>query len=256
MKKIFFIDTDVSLTRLYATLLNIDGIRTVAINSGLEAIRRLSVEKPDLVVLDLYMPDVDGVEVFRFIRGEESLKELPVIIFSQGDIKSLIEKANSLEAQNILVKGQCKPKELVDEIKAVLAGQAEFEEEQQEGSALDTATTHLAEIDPDELPQFMELLRNDPRSEARRVCLIHINKIMHDVFQCALTADETLPHGKLGRALKTLLNDLYTHPDHASESTIQTLIQGRNKLNMLCEKIQNKLNSETVLEELLDTLDD
>lgn len=254
MRKVFFIDDDVFVTRLYGNLLNTEGIQVEGINTGAEAIRRLPDESPDLVILDLHMPGVNGVDVLQFIRETESLKNLPVIVFSNGYVKELIEEVGSLGVKNIFAKLQCKPKQLVAEIKKALA---ELEPtEKGEVSALDAATTHLAEVSRAELPRFIELLRSDPRPSARRISLVHIHKIMKETFECALAEDETVPRGKLGRLLKTLLNDLYNHPDHVSESAMQTLTQGLNKLTKLCEEAKGKLNSETALKNMLDEFKD
>ena len=60
--------------------------------SGLEAIERLSLSHFDLVVLDLNMPDIGGVEVVEFIRGQDSLRGLPILIVTtRGDEASRIE---------------------------------------------------------------------------------------------------------------------------------------------------------------------
>lgn len=65
-------------------------------SSGLEAIERLSLERFDLVVLDLNMPDIGGIEVIEFIRGQDSLRALPIIIVTtRGDDAS---RTRSLEA--------------------------------------------------------------------------------------------------------------------------------------------------------------
>lgn len=57
--------------------------------SGLEAIERITLGRVDLVVLDLNMPDVHGLEVLRFIRAHESLRDVPVIVLTtRSDDKS------------------------------------------------------------------------------------------------------------------------------------------------------------------------
>ncbi len=252
MKKVFFVDDDLFITRLYDNLLKAEGIETFSINSGAEAIHRLPVENPDLMVLDLHMPDITGVDVLRFIRGNERLKNLPVIVFSNGYVKELIDEVGMLGAQKVFTKLQCKPRKLVEEIKEVLAKSAEAGGV----SDLDIATSHLAEVSKEKLPGFIKLLSSDPRSKARRVCLVHINKIMHETFQFALSADEKLPRGKLGRGLKALLNDLYNHPDHVSDSTTQTLTQSLKKLIALCASAKGKLKSETALKDMLDEFKD
>ena len=54
--------------------------------SGLEAIEQLSLRRFDLVVLDLNMPDIGGVEVVEFIRGQDRLRDLPIVIVTtRGD---------------------------------------------------------------------------------------------------------------------------------------------------------------------------
>jgi two-component system chemotaxis response regulator CheY len=65
-------------------------------SSGLEAIERLSLKRFDLVVLDLNMPDIGGIEVVEFVRGQDTLRDLPIIIVTtRGDDAS---RARSLEA--------------------------------------------------------------------------------------------------------------------------------------------------------------
>lgn len=55
-------------------------------SSGLEAIEKLSMHRFDLVVLDLNMPDIGGLEVVEFVRGQDKLRELPIIIVTtRGD---------------------------------------------------------------------------------------------------------------------------------------------------------------------------
>lgn len=55
-------------------------------SSGLEAIEKLSMQRFDLVVLDLNMPDIGGLEVVEFVRGQDKLRELPIIIVTtRGD---------------------------------------------------------------------------------------------------------------------------------------------------------------------------
>jgi two-component system, chemotaxis family, chemotaxis protein CheY len=65
-------------------------------SSGLEAIERLSLKRFDLVVLDLNMPDIGGIEVIEFVRGQDALRHLPIIIVTtRGDDAS---RSKSMEA--------------------------------------------------------------------------------------------------------------------------------------------------------------
>jgi two-component system chemotaxis response regulator CheY len=65
-------------------------------SSGLEAIEKLSLQRFDLLVLDLNMPDIGGIEVVDFVRGQDTLRELPIIVVTtRGDEAS---RAKALEA--------------------------------------------------------------------------------------------------------------------------------------------------------------
>ncbi len=65
-------------------------------SSGLEAIERLSLKSFDLMVLDLNMPDIGGIEVLEFVRGQDKLRSIPIIVVTtRGDEAS---RARSLEA--------------------------------------------------------------------------------------------------------------------------------------------------------------
>jgi two-component system, chemotaxis family, chemotaxis protein CheY len=65
-------------------------------SSGLEAIERLSLKPFDLVVLDLNMPDIGGLEVLEFVRGQDKLRQLPIIVVTtRGDDSS---RARALQA--------------------------------------------------------------------------------------------------------------------------------------------------------------
>lgn len=71
---------------IVASLTSLSGLTFEQAVSGLEAIERLTLAPVDLVMLDLNMPDVHGLEVLRFIRGQRSLRDLPVIVLTtRGD---------------------------------------------------------------------------------------------------------------------------------------------------------------------------
>ena len=87
--------------------------------SGLEAIEQLSLRRFDLVVLDLNMPDIGGIEVVEFIRGQDRLKSLPIIIVTtRGDDVSR-ERALSAGASLFMVK-PFDPEVILREVQALL----------------------------------------------------------------------------------------------------------------------------------------
>jgi two-component system chemotaxis response regulator CheY len=93
-------------------------------SSGLEAIERLSLRSFDLVVLDLNMPDIGGVEVVEFVRGQDKLRTLPIVIVTtRGDEESRA-KALLAGATRYLTK-PFSPDVILGEVEAILGGPPE-----------------------------------------------------------------------------------------------------------------------------------
>jgi two-component system, chemotaxis family, chemotaxis protein CheY len=91
--------------------------------SGLEAIEQLSLKHFDLVVLDLNMPDIGGIEVTQFVRSQEGSKALPIVIVTtRGDETS---RARALEAgASRYMTKPFTPDEILDEVRSLLPSNA------------------------------------------------------------------------------------------------------------------------------------
>ena len=92
-------------------------------SSGLEAIEQLSLKPFDVVVLDLNMPDIGGIEVLEFVRTQDKLRALPIIILTtRGDDNSRAA-ALSAGASRYLTK-PFTPEVILGEVEALLEGRA------------------------------------------------------------------------------------------------------------------------------------
>lgn len=89
--------------------------------SGLEAIERLSLKRFDLMVLDLNMPDIGGIEVVEFVRGQDTLRSLPIVIVTTRGDDASRERALSAGADRFLTK-PFTPAALLDEVRPLLPG--------------------------------------------------------------------------------------------------------------------------------------
>ena len=88
--------------------------------TGLEAIERLALASFDMMVLDLNMPDVGGVEVVEFVRSQDRLRELPILIVTtRGDDDSRAQVLGA-GASSFLAKPFA-PAEILDEVRRLLA---------------------------------------------------------------------------------------------------------------------------------------
>jgi CheY-like chemotaxis protein/MinD-like ATPase involved in chromosome partitioning or flagellar assembly len=119
-EKILIVDDDMETLRLVGLMLQRQGYQIVAASNGTQALGLTRNEKPDLIVLDVMMPDMDGYEVTRQLRQDKETLDIPIILFTA---KSQVDdKVTGYEvgADDYLTK-PVHPAELVAHIKALLA---------------------------------------------------------------------------------------------------------------------------------------
>jgi len=122
MKTILIVDDDAVVLAVYQKRLEREGFRVEVARDGLAAMKMLSELKPDLVVLDLMMPKINGVDVLKFIRADARLKTTPVIIFSNAYVSELAQQAMAAGADKGLLKASCTPALLLQCARDLLAG--------------------------------------------------------------------------------------------------------------------------------------
>jgi two-component system chemotaxis response regulator CheY len=112
-------DSKVMRDMIVACLRAVPETRFAHASSGLEAIERLSLSAFDLMVLDLNMPDIGGIEVLEFVRGQDTLRALPVLIVTtRGDDQSR-ERVLEAGATSFLAK-PFTPEAIIAEVRAIL----------------------------------------------------------------------------------------------------------------------------------------
>lgn len=108
MKSILHIEDESSFRENMAFLLNEEGFKTISVDSGEKAINVLEKTKPDLVLCDVKMPGMSGVELFKYLRGcldHSFYASIPFIFLSGIDDSSEMAKTIQLEADDYLIKG-------------------------------------------------------------------------------------------------------------------------------------------------------
>jgi DNA-binding response OmpR family regulator len=120
MKRLLLVDDDALVTRTYRDRLSAHGFQVNTASSAAIAFSILRSAKPDLVVLDLMMPEVCGVEVLKFIRSEERLAQTPVVVLADDCRNDLGRHAARLGIEKAFLKAQCSPSVLMAAIDEVL----------------------------------------------------------------------------------------------------------------------------------------
>ncbi|GAI44906.1 unnamed protein product [marine sediment metagenome] len=120
MKKILIIEDDKFLRELIAQKLIKEDFEVSEAVDGEEGIKKIKEEKPDLILLDLILPGIDGFEVLARMKKESTLASIPVIILSNLGQKDDVEKGLKMGAVDYLIKAHFTPGEIIDKIKAAL----------------------------------------------------------------------------------------------------------------------------------------
>lgn len=122
-EKILIVDDDLDTLRLVGLLLQRKGYQILAANHGSQAIEKAMAEQPDLLLLDVMMPDMDGFEVVRRLRSDPATANIPIIMFTAKT--QVDDKVTGFEAgaDDYLTK-PTHPAELIARVKAILARSA------------------------------------------------------------------------------------------------------------------------------------
>jgi len=120
MKKILVIEDDKFLRELIVQKLIKEGYETSEAVDGEEGIKKVKEEKPDLVLLDLILPGIDGFEVLSKKREDSILAQIPVIVLSNLGQKEDVERGLKLGAIDYLIKAHFTPGEIIEKVKNAL----------------------------------------------------------------------------------------------------------------------------------------
>ncbi len=117
---IFIVEDDKFLRELLVRKLKLQGFKTTAAIEGGEALKKIKEELPQLILLDLVLPGIDGFEVLKQLKQEPQTAKIPVIILSNLGQKEEVERGLRLGANDYLIKAHFTPDEVIRKINEVL----------------------------------------------------------------------------------------------------------------------------------------
>ena len=119
MKSILLVEDDSFLIDIYTTKLKEAGFEVSVAEDGEEALKKIQEKKPDLLLLDIVLPRIDGWEILEKIE-DQNLKGFKIVILSNLSQKDDIERGMRLGVDKYLVKSHLTPSEVVEEIETTL----------------------------------------------------------------------------------------------------------------------------------------
>lgn len=120
LKKILIIEDDKFLRTLASGKLKREGFEVFEAVDGKEGMNSAKTNTPDLILLDIILPEIDGFEILRRLKTDEKLREIPVILLSNLGQESDIRRGLSLGAEDYIVKAHHTLDEIIARIKKVL----------------------------------------------------------------------------------------------------------------------------------------
>jgi len=118
--KIFLIEDDSFLLSMYATKFEIENFKVIMAEDGDKGVRLAAKEMPDIILLDILLPKMDGFEVLGEIKANPKIAKIPVILLTNLSQKDEIDKGLKMGAVDYLIKAHFMPSEVVDKIKKLL----------------------------------------------------------------------------------------------------------------------------------------
>ena len=118
-KKIFIIEDDIFLSDIIARKLAVEGWELSHSLEGERAIQEAEEKQPDVIILDLVLPGLDGFDILKKLKENQRTKNIPVIVLSNLNKKEDIAKAMKLAASSFLVKADVSLDDIVSEMKKV-----------------------------------------------------------------------------------------------------------------------------------------
>lgn len=119
-KKILIIEDDKFLRELIDRKLEREGYETSEAVDGEEGFKKIKTETPDLVLLDLILPGIDGFEVLSKMKDDVAVSQIPVIILSNLGQKEDVDRGLKLGAIDYLIKAHFTPGEIIEKVRSAL----------------------------------------------------------------------------------------------------------------------------------------
>ena len=120
--KVLIIEDDQRINKVYMAKLSVEGITVMTALDGEEGLRKIYSEKPDLILLDLMLPQKSGFEILKEIKQDPKVKDIPVLILSNLAQEKEVEKGLELGAEDYLVKTDYSIQQVMEKIKKALKG--------------------------------------------------------------------------------------------------------------------------------------
>ena len=122
MAKILIIEDDTLLSRMYQIVFTSSNYEVEVAVNGEEGLAKARAVKPTLILLDIMMPKLNGLEVLKLLKSDPDTKAIPVVVLTNLAGSNDVQAALELGAVRYIVKSESKPKQVDEIVQGILAG--------------------------------------------------------------------------------------------------------------------------------------
>lgn len=119
---VLLVEDDVFLSGIYQKKFEMEGFKVSTADNGEAGLQAAKKKKPDIILLDVLLPKLDGFAVLEKLKKDPEVKGIPVILLTNLGQKDDVEKGLEQGAADYLIKAHFKPSEVVDKINKILKG--------------------------------------------------------------------------------------------------------------------------------------
>ena len=232
MKRILIVEDDRFIADVYQAKLHAEGFLVDVASNGRSGLKQFDLNQPDLVLVDLMLPEINGVDVIRSMHARAGNRELPIIVFSNAYLGGMVKQAWEAGASQVLTKANCKPGQVLQAVKDALhvssspppAGTA-IDRPNESGTAFIQESSGLFFRN---FPQMLVTLRQPmsvlAKSSQDASALQALCRTVHSIAANACLAGID-PLAQMATALESLLKLLWEQPERVTPSTVRSVGQ-------------------------------
>jgi DNA-binding response OmpR family regulator len=250
-KKILLIEDDQLVANIYRNKFCCDNFDVEVAHDGAAGFDAITTFKPNVVILDLMLPTITGLDLLKKIRAHEDLKQLPVIVFSNTYLSNMVQEAWKAGATKCLSKASCTPKQVIDVVRSLVGSSdvtpapahavpaaAPLVDSEADAAFQDDLRRSFLEALPACIAACRAHLQSAIRSageEQRVKYLQELYRRVHTITGNAGMAG-VVTIAQMTDALEALIKELYEKPKNINASTLRTVALTVDFLNLLFER--------------------
>lgn len=255
MKKILIIEDDQLVANIYKNKFSLENFEVQTAPDGETGMQLIASFQPDVVVLDLMLPKMTGLELLREVRSKADSKQLPVVVFSNTYLTNMVQEAWKAGATKCLSKTNCTPNQVISVVKSLLGPAPAATTDKAAGVQSASAAAAKSRPETDEkfqaelrqafvatLPGILAGARADLQAMAKltdetaRINQLHgLYKRIHSLAANAGIAGSP-QIAQMADAVEALLKELYEKPNNLTASALRTVALAIDFLGMLFER--------------------